>query len=179
MSPKKNDPAAAAGGASEYGGLALTAGDVKMIDAVLKNCGPGAKPSPAQVNWEKIAQDLEFKNIKVAQTRFGQVCKKYHWFGDQGGQNQQQQPVTPSSSPRKPAARRSAAKRAMSPVSDEDVDLDVEGATPTKKRKVRGAAAKSPKVKTEPEILDRSVSHDSAAVADEADWMCEFNPDEI
>ncbi|KAI1081317.1 hypothetical protein F5B20DRAFT_535616 [Whalleya microplaca] len=124
MPPKKAD-----GTSVEDGAPALTAGDVKMIDVVLKNCSAAAKPTLA--NWDKIVSQLNLKDTKSAKERFRQVCKKYQWFEGSGnaeeGGASGATPFTPSPRVRKSASKRSALNLSSAGSGDEG--------SPLKKRK--------------------------------------------
>ncbi|KAI1379902.1 hypothetical protein F4677DRAFT_298286 [Hypoxylon crocopeplum] len=139
MPPKKSS------GSSENNGgdVTLSAGDSKLIDTILKNCSPDSKPT--QANWENITTRMGFKGVGVTKTRFGQVCKKYQWFGaTEGDPADPSTPVTPSTTKRRAAASATPkAKRNISPHCGEEADAK---GTPTKKRKASYNAMKAVQV---------------------------------
>lgn len=172
MAPRNNNSAS-----GEDATVALSAGDVKMIDAVLKGCLPSSKPIPA--NWEVIAKQVDLKDGKSARERFRQVCKKHQWF-----ENTVDDPATPSPSPKKRAASQMITtptrEQTMNPSSGEEGDVK---GTPAKKRKTtpgkkRRAAntKKTPKVKTETELE----SFDADVMQGSGDGIFDamFGPDE-
>ncbi|KAI0009813.1 hypothetical protein F4779DRAFT_580110 [Xylariaceae sp. FL0662B] len=142
MPPKKTD-----GAPAEDGIPSLTAGDVKMIDMILKNSAPEAKPNA--VNWTKVVSQLNLKDMKSAKERFRQVCKKYQWFEGSGNAEEGgggfngggSAPVTPS-----PRARKTANKRLASDLADAGSE---DGGSAKKRRMTPKSAAKTGKVKAE------------------------------
>ncbi|KAI1396579.1 hypothetical protein F4819DRAFT_474950 [Hypoxylon fuscum] len=127
--PKKNDTSAA-----EKAVPCPTTADVKLLDSIFKQCPSKNRPSPS-VNWRMIAEQLGYSNANTAQTRYGQVLRKYHWFQKDE-----------SDSPKKSVPERPTAKRALSPVSDDEEDVKK---TPKKRNARRSVKKESPKVKSE------------------------------
>ncbi|KAL7621038.1 hypothetical protein AAE478_008350 [Parahypoxylon ruwenzoriense] len=148
MPPKKSDVTAASSG--EDGAIALTPGDVKMIDVVLKNSGPASKPNGA--NWTKIVEQLELKDAKSAKERFRQVCKKYQWF--------ESEEASPGAAAAPPSKKRAAPRRTAKDAEGADDADDVEG-PPAKKRKANGTPVKKAR-KVEAAEFGVSVENDGA-----------------
>ncbi|KAI0384301.1 hypothetical protein F5Y04DRAFT_226647 [Hypomontagnella monticulosa] len=167
MPPKKADAAP-----GENATPTLTGGDVKMIDTILKNCGPSAKPAPT--DWDHVAKLLDLKNTHVAKERFRQICKKYDWFQPKAGS------ATAGSTPSTPvkgAANsrvRSARKHPMSPRSGDEADAK---GTPVKKRSRSIKAEKVPEIKIEPDLP--SAYHLGASDDDDDNKMFGLLSDEV
>lgn len=119
----------------------MSSGEFKIISSIFKNATPSAKPTNVNVNWEAVCQELGFKNTKVGKDWFGQLCKKYGWFGakkdDAAG--------TDDSSPSKPKAPAGAAASKTSDNEDMKAGIvkadgggnaDVKNDSPNKKRKL-------------------------------------------
>ncbi|KAI2634998.1 hypothetical protein GGS26DRAFT_534916 [Hypomontagnella submonticulosa] len=141
MPPKKSDAAS-----GENAIPTLTGGDVKMIDTILKNCSPLAKPTP--MDWDIVAKQLDLKNVHSAKERFRQICKKYNWF------QQTADSATLTSTPSTPAKGanshvKSVRRHPMSPRSGDEADAK---GTPAKKRKRNLKVNNATEVKIEPDL---------------------------
>ncbi|KAI0894025.1 hypothetical protein F4806DRAFT_473696 [Annulohypoxylon nitens] len=115
----------------------MSSGEFKIISSIFKN----AKPTNVNVNWEAVCQELGFKNTKVGKDRFGQLCKKYGWFGAK----KDDAASTDNSSPVKPRAPAGAAASKTSDNEDMKAGIvkadsggnaDVKNDSPNKKRKL-------------------------------------------
>ncbi|KAI0484184.1 hypothetical protein GGR56DRAFT_679605 [Xylariaceae sp. FL0804] len=121
MPPKADSNAtdgAAGTDAQVDNGVLLTPGDTKILDTIFRAAPAQAKPS---VDWQQIAGDLGYKNVKVAKDRFAQICGKYNPDG-----------TTKDATPKTPRKRATPAGKKVKKEASDDDDNDM---TPSAKKR--------------------------------------------